>query len=502
MQQLPPTYGIARQESGLATEKDGFHTRVGKFAPYVCEFVGTFMLALTVGFCAFARNPTWNPTAIACVFMVLVYAFRPISGGHLNPAVSITLGLCGKAKWSVVVIYVVMQIAASLLAGAICNGIFGATVAIGPVGAFTFGSAAFVEIVYTAMVCFVFANCVVSHQNNPDNDRNQFFALAIGFVLIAGGYASGSVSGAIFNPAVAIGLDVTTPGDGVTNGFVYALYEVLGAIVGVVLFLCVRPEEWKQLGNKEPPLVSRMLSEFLGTFLLVFTVCLNVVMRTDATPWSAAAAYMCMIYSLGNVSGGHFNPAVSLAVVLSGRMKCTPKDGLVYGVAQLLAGVIAALAVSIVQSGGPEREAIGLGPQEGHLWGEAFLAELLFTSLIAYIVLAVVTTNYSSPNFYFALAIGSCITAGGFAVGTISGGAMNPAVAFGIATEGNIKMVAHAAEDTATTTMVGAVAMSGPRPWANCLSYSCFQLLGGVLAAAVFHVTHPHEFIKGAHQLP
>jgi len=504
------TYGVAHKDVEFATDRGDFHTQKEWFAPYVCEFVGAFMLALTAGCCAFANNPMWNPTAIASAFMVLVYAFGPISGGHLNPAVSITLGLCGKVKWLRVVSYATVQIVASLLACAICNLVFRAKVSIGPVGSFTMWPAAVVEVVYTAMLCFVFANCVASHQNNPNNDRNQFFALAIGFVFVAGGYASGGVSGAIFNPAVAIGLDIATPGDGIGNGFVYALYEVLGAIVAAVLFACVRPEEFTRSSQDKQPFGPKVLSEFLGTFVLVLTVCLNIVMNTAATPWSAAAALMCMMYSLGNVSGGHFNPAVSLAVVLCGRMKCSPRDGIAYAFAQGLAAIVASLVASFVQAGGPNGGTIGLGPQEGHSWGEAFLAELLFTFLIVYIVLAVATTALPSPssnNFYFALAIGSCITAGGFASGAISGGTMNPAVALGIATEGAIKFVSPgAAQSTAliavqqepTTT----TAMSGPRPWINCIYYSVFQLLGGVLAASVFHITHAYEFIKGANPLP
>merc|ERR1719422_1778701 len=69
----------------------------------------------------------------------------------------------------------------------------------------------------------------------------------------------------------------------------------------------------------EPSTFSMVFSEFLGTFMLVFTVGLNLVMKSPATPWSAAAALMCMIYSLGDVSGGHFNPAVTLAITASGR---------------------------------------------------------------------------------------------------------------------------------------------------------------------------------------
>jgi len=509
------TYGIASDEHEFGMEKKYGKRVMASFAPYVCEFVGTFMLAFTVGCCSLVGNAMWNPTAIASALMVAIYAVGQVSGGYLNPAVSITLGLCRKVSGATVLLYIIVQVSASLLACTLCMSMFGQTVNVGPSTPFTLGPVAVVEVVYTAMLCFVVANCVASERNNPHNDKNQFFALAIGCVMVAGGHAAGGVSGALFNPALAIGLDVTSLGDGIKWGFIYALFEILGAVIGALLYLFVRPEvllstPFQPLEDYVPPLSNRFASEFIGTFFLVFTVCVNIVMRSNMTAWSAAAALTCLVYSLGNVSGGHFNPAVSLAVVFSGRNKCKANDGCTYAVAQLLAAVVASLLVTFIHSRGPNSaEKFGIGPRAQYGWGEALCGELLFTFFLAYVVLAVATTRRpvspSKQNFYFGLAIGSCICAGGFAIGAVSGGVMNPAVALGITIERSTGAApADAASDggsagttVAPNSMLDMASMvKESSSMASCLYYCLLQLIGGALAASVFHCTHPHEYAK------
>ena len=86
-----------------------------------------------------------------------------------------------------------------------------------------------------------------------------------------------------------------------------------------------------------------LVSEFLGVFMRVVTVGLNVIMSSPAVAFSDAAALRCMIYSLGDISGAHFNPAVTLAVVASGRKKCSLIAGIIYGLVHIFAGVFAGL---------------------------------------------------------------------------------------------------------------------------------------------------------------
>mmetsp|Transcript_62426 Transcript_62426/g.157972 ORF Transcript_62426/g.157972 Transcript_62426/m.157972 type:complete len:1101 (+) Transcript_62426:114-3416(+) len=448
-------------------------------AALVCEFVGTFALVFTVGCCVISGSSTWNATAIAAVLMVMIYSTGPVSGGNLNPAVSLSLGLTGGLPWPKVFQYWVAQLLAGAAAGGAYVALFAPkTATLAPVTPFSWPYALLAEAIYTCMLCFVVLNCAASKRNNPRMDGNQFFALAIGFVIIAGGYAAGNISGACFNPSVALGVDIKHVG--FHWGIVWALAEMLGAAMAAALYRAVRPDEKlsdDQLDAYEPSLSTKCLSEFLGTFMLVLTVGLNVVMASPAVAWSAAASLMCMIYSLGGVSGGHFNPAVTLAVVTSGRGKCSSRDGVAYTATQLLAGFAAGLVTKLFHAAGPNSEAKHLlQPGEGHSFIDAGLAEFFFTAVLAYIVLAVATTTpepgtlKTKQNFQFALCIGSCVTAGGFAIGSVSGGELNPAVAVGISTQ--------------------ALSLG------SLVCFVLWELCGGLISSIALRLTHPGEFTQ------
>merc|ERR1719506_1982616 len=109
-----------------------------------------------------------------------------------------------------------------------------------------------------------------------------------------------------------------------------------------------------------------------------------------------------------------------------------------------------------------------LGPVGSFGWGQVAVAEVVFTFVLCFVVLSVATTKTPSKDM-FGLAIGSCVTVGGVAIGAISGGSLNPAVSFGI--------------DTGNAVKGGA--------WMNCLVYTGFEFVGAILAAGVFMVTQP-----------
>merc|ERR1719163_798527 len=183
-----------------------------------------------------------------------------------------------------------------------------------------------------------------------------------------------------------------------------------------------------------------------------------------------------MIYALGSVSGAHFNPAVTLAIFLSGRGKMSggASEMGAYMATQILAGIMAAFTYVAIFKG----NTFPLQPGEG--WGHqhAAMAEIVFTFVLCFIVLSVATTKDASKDM-FGLAIGSCVTVGGLAIGALSGGSLNPAVSFGL--------------DTANAIKGGG--------WMNCLVYSAFEFAGACLAAGVFFVTHPDEYSKGSQLL-
>merc|ERR1719378_1232804 len=290
---------------------------------------------------------------------------------------------------------------------------------------YTWWQASLAEVLYTFMLCFVVLNVAATTKN----DGNQFFGLAIGFVIIAGGYAAGNISGGAFNPAVALGIDVSSAGLGFGWGFAYTGYELLGSALASALFRVVRPDEFG--GEAEYSLATKLVSEFIGTFFLVLTVGLNVIGKSPAPVFSIASALMCMIYALGNCSGAHFNPAVTLAIIAAGRDKCPPTEGLAYMGVQILGGICAAYMYAAMHHG----ETFPLAPGKGFGYGHAAMAEVVFTFVLCFVVLSVATVKEPSVDM-FGLAIASCVTVGGNAIGAISGGSLNPAVSFGIASAG------------------------------------------------------------------
>lgn len=172
--------------------------------------------------------------------------------------------------------------------------------------------------------------------------------------------------------------------------------------------------------------MQKYITEFLGTFFLVLTVGCTVIGNAPGViaPLAIGAALMVMIYAGGHISGGHFNPAVTLAVFIRGR--CDGRDVLPYWIAQCGGAVAACFAtVAIIGKSGVVMEISNLRG--------AFLGEFLFTFALAYVVLNSATSKDTSGNSFYGLAIGMTVMTGAFAVGGISGGAFNPAVALGAA---------------------------------------------------------------------
>jgi len=409
-------------------------------AKVVAEFTGTFLLIFTVGCNVLSQTPVWAGVSIASVLMVVIYAFGGISGGNFNPAVSVMLGIVGSLKgpngmeWKEVAMYCGVQIAAGILAGFCYFGMFGHTFNLEPAKGFSWFDAGLCELLYTFMLCFVVLNVAVTNDPAVKGEKdasgnqpgNSYYGLAIGFVVVAGAYGAGAVSGGCFNPAVAIGIDVSSVHLGIGWSLVYTAFELVGCALAAVLFKVVRPGDFGGVYDDKKTTVPKLTSEFLGTYILVLTVGLNVLGKSPAAAFSIAASLMCMIYALGDVSGANFNPAVSLALVVFGEME--PKEAGMYMAAQIAGGVAAAFTYAGVYYG----ETFPLGPGAAYGWTQALTAEFVFTFVLCMIVLTVAVSEKHKNGTMFGLAIGSCVTVGGFAIGSISGGSLNPAVSLGI----------------------------------------------------------------------
>src|SRR5947207_2126385 len=163
--------------------------------------------------------------------------------------------------------------------------------------------------------------------------------------------------------------------------------------------------------------MGKYITEFIGTFFLVLVVALT------GNAAAIGSALMVMIFAGGHISGAHYNPAVTLAVWIRG--KCLTKDVIPYMVSQIIGAALAAIIVGFLYGPGKPM-VISSVPQ-------AFLAEFLFTFALAYVVLNVATAKGTANNSFYGLAIGFTVLTGAFAVGGISGGAFNPAVAIGAA---------------------------------------------------------------------
>ncbi len=174
----------------------------------------------------------------------------------------------------------------------------------------------------------------------------------------------------------------------------------------------------------------RYVAEFIGTFFLVLTVCLTVLTNAGLAPLAIGAALAAMVFAGGHLSGGHFNPAVTLAVFLRGKLAA--RDVGPYMAAQLLGGLAAALVARFVNDGG----AAETFTASGRNLVAAVVVEFLFTFALAYVVLNVATSKSQPNNSFFGLAIGLTVLTGAVAVGGVSGAAFNPAVGLGISVAG------------------------------------------------------------------
>jgi aquaporin Z len=450
---------------------------------YVAEFLGTFMLVFSVGCNVLAGSRIWLATSIAATLTVLVYIFGDISGANLNPAVSVALWLTGKMNGRQAATYCVIQCLAAVVAGFSYSLILWEVFTLQPAKGYSWWEAGLAEILYTCMLCFVVLH-VAGDSDVQYLDRstrvpngsynNQYYGLAIGLVLLAGIGGAGHISGGCFNPAVALGIDISS--FHTYWWILYAVWELIGAALAAGLFALTNPHAVKnQSDDGQPSRRARMASEFIGTAFLVLTVGLNVIGKSNSPVFSIAAALTSMIFALGRVSHAHFNPAVTLAVFARGDPFFASRDTISYWTMQFMGGAFGAVMYTIMERGRTFPLEVGYGFD----WQHVAVAEFIFTAVLCYIVLAVAYTKQAQRKTqFFGLIIGSAVTAGGIAVGPISGGVFNPAVALGVSLAG---------------------IFGGAHEFWHCIPYMFFEVLAGGFAAATYMITRPSEFQRKHH---
>lgn len=165
--------------------------------------------------------------------------------------------------------------------------------------------------------------------------------------------------------------------------------------------------------------MKKVITEFIGTFFLVMGAALGGGI-------GAALALMVMVYAGGHISGAHYNPAVSLAVWIRGKLSIGDMIG--YWMSQFAGAILAAIVVANIF--GVEGSSSCSVPDDGTI--KALIAEFVGTFALAYVVLNVATAKGTAGNSFYGIAIGGTVLAMATVIGKFSGGAYNPAVAVGL----------------------------------------------------------------------
>jgi aquaporin Z len=181
--------------------------------------------------------------------------------------------------------------------------------------------------------------------------------------------------------------------------------------------------------NMDISLFRKLIVEFIGTFFLVYVIgCVSLQDHVLLGPLAIGASLMVMIFAGGHISGGHYNPAVTLGVWIRGA--CSAVQASFYLVAQVIGAIASSIAVSFLFGHASSPAVSTVSP------AQVMLAEVLGTFALVYTVLNVATVPATSGNSFYGLAIGFAVFAQAVAVGKVSGGAFNPAVAIGVAVLG------------------------------------------------------------------
>ena len=206
------------------------------------------------------------------------------------------------------------------------------------------------------------------------------------------------------------------------------------------------------------------LAELLGTFTLVFIGSLSLLAAVDTqAPFVITVAFgfglalLAGLYAFGEISGGHFNPAVSLAMFLSGRLELPTMIG--YWISQLVGAILASLAVLVAFG---QDDVASTVTQASASW-DAFWLELLLTTLFVAVILQ---SSRSQRVFGTALlAIPLTLVAVHLAAIPVSGSSVNPVRSLAPALVGN--------------------------EWGDLWIYLTAPLIGGVIGAVI------HGFLYG-----
>jgi len=428
--------------------------------PYISEFVGVFLFLSVIGWAVVIDSTSSVPLTafiIGMALMVCVYITGAHSGGHSNPAVSLAIFMSSDTfhktravsfGWKQLLGYWFAQFCGAFFSGGICYWMFGSDVPVNLSTQFayprralevTWATGMAIELMGTMTLVLVVLNVATSRPTEEGgggsaNAGNSTFGLAIGASVSAWAIAGGSVSGGAFNPAVACLPLVWGKTDDV---LMYWVGELLGAILGYLIFFITNPKEF--VHDNTPiatacALVKDELNEFIGQ--TIFCMVVALIAGNNGTDGTAGLGIglilMVIVYQGGHISGGHYNPAVTLCVALRG--KCPWKKVPLYWLSQIagaftgggIAWAIANADDSACYYGYP---AFGFRAGRQYSFIKCFGAEVMGTFILCSSVLHSATCdNKNQNNSFYGLNIGFAVVVSAYAFGPVSGGAFNPAI--------------------------------------------------------------------------
>ena len=215
----------------------------------IFECLGTAILVFTIQ----VASSELAPIAIGAILISIVFAGGPISGAHYNPAVSLAVALRGSMEYDEMFQYMVSQIVGGIVGG-LCGGIVSSSYSIVSMGDdATYLQALLAEVIFTFILCFV----VLSVATNPKVENNNYYGLAIGLVVASGAISVGGISGGAFNPAVVLGLSISSGFSGLMYGCLVIVSNLLGGCAAAGCFLLVVPSEDDAVGTGESTPLNR-----------------------------------------------------------------------------------------------------------------------------------------------------------------------------------------------------------------------------------------------------
>jgi len=396
------------------------------------EFIGTFFLSqLVASKYVFAIDGS-QPIALGLGYVGILYATFPISGGQLNPAV--TCGLLYRRKLSLRegLCCIVAQLLGGIFAGLVSYAIFNSNwdnVGYPEISEGFHASNAFVaEILESFLLVTVYMNATTTKAQ----EGKSFYGVAVGFVVLSTALLEATQRSTCNNSAVAM---LALLQGSYKDLWVYFCAPLIGSLFACLAFPILNPAEDQHDISTAAKRLASLLTEFIGTFYLSYTVGMSVNAASFSNGFCAIGMMVAsLIYMGAAISGAQYNPAVSLAIFIRRRWSSSSRaptmkvvDLVMYSIVQVLASFAGALVAGYVNQDVGGITTFKVNTDHYTLFA-GVVVEALYSFLLCFTVLMSGTLRYVQGNSYYGMACGFVVTAGIAAVSNISGGVFNPAL--------------------------------------------------------------------------